>query len=200
MNYYEKENDLILIPNSPFFINWGFSALFVIVGISLTFSVIGGLIYINESSSIEFILLSLGSLLLGLILLILTSENTIQEKFTYRSSINMISFSDTAVIFKNLRDCCPEKYIPSSSLESVRIQELIQMKARVGPIPPHSGASFFAPYGIKTNKIVLKLKDGYEEDIWLKNYAKTKQDQKNLQKLIQKYCKNHYPETEILNN
>ncbi|MFX0183271.1 MAG: hypothetical protein ACFE95_09355 [Candidatus Hodarchaeota archaeon] len=91
-------------------------------------------------------------------------------------------------------------FIPSSSLKSIDIQEesLLKPISSIGPPIPYASNRFIPPFEIKTKKLVLNLKEGREKIIWLKDYSKDKQDQRNLVETIQNYCKNKYPETEIL--
>jgi len=201
MNYFKKKNDLILIPETPGEIKLIFAVFFVIIGISLTLSAVGGLFYLLISPSLEFLMLAGGSLAFGLILLYLTSRESIQEKFQRQllPSTYTIAFTERAIIFKDFRDCYPEMYIPSSNLESIDIQEESRIKtiSTIGPPIPYASNRFIPPFEIKTKKLVLNLKDGREKIIWLKDYSKDKQDQENLVETIQEYCEEKYPEVEI---
>ncbi len=219
MTYNKHQNKLLLIPKRFEEPIWFTASFLVIAGISLIITMVGvgGLIYLLDYPTIELLIFSGGSLALGLILLLIASNELIRDKIQSISfpSPNTIEFTEKRILIKDFEEDSIKKTIPSSELESLDINiEKQRLKTSpntikrprisyhtmtYSPIPSATVDNGpIASYAkIKSINVILELKRGKKEFISLEDYSHNEQDQKNLLKTILEYCRSKYDEVDL---
>jgi hypothetical protein len=220
MTYYRHQQKLLLIPERFEEPKWFIASFLVIAGISLiiTMAGVGGLIYLLNHPTVELLIFTGGSLALGLVLLLIASNELIRDKIqsVFFSSPNTIEFTEKRILIKDFEEDSIRKTIPSSELESLDID--IERKTQrlkpsasfirprnsypittYSPIPSITAKNILLPSytKIKSINMILKLKKGQQEFISLEDYSHNEQDQKNLLRTILDYCRKKYDDVEI---
>jgi hypothetical protein len=179
---------------------------------------VGGLIYLLDHPTVELLIFTSGNLALGLVLLLIASNELIRDKIqsVFFPSPNTIEFTEKRILIKDFEEGSIKKTIPSSELESLdidierKIQKLKPSPSIIrprnsypittySPIPSITAKNILlTSYAkIKSINMILKLKKGQQEFISLEDYSHNEQDQKTLLRTILDYCRKKYDDVDL---
>jgi hypothetical protein len=185
-----------------------------ISGFSFIISAIGAFNYLFGDPSEELLLLTSGSLILGLILWFLSLSEGIQIRLQniLLNPPEIIEFTENKIVFKEYLIDNPKMTIPSTDLESIHIdvEKEIQSYIPSKTIPRLSYPTYRKMASYVTQKVhrftkiksfimILKFKEGQKE-INLGEYSDNISSQKNILKAIMDYCNNKYKGIDLPGN
>jgi hypothetical protein len=215
MTYYKHKDKLKIDPDLPKEMKWFTTSILVISGSSFIISAIGAFNYLFGDPSEELLLLTSGSLILGLTLWFLSLSEGIQKRMQniLLNTPEIIEFTENKIVFKEYQIDTPKKAIPSTDLESIHIdvEKEIQSYISSKTIPRLSYPTYRKMASdvirkvhrftkIKSIIMILKFKKGQKEIINLGEYSDNISSQKNILKAIMDYCHNKYEGVDLPEN